>query len=80
MIEWSYYHAAEILVGVESRKMFLIAAVKTGIRQFDTTGKIVVEILVVSNRVILPRCIHDFAWCRKTVFTTKQTNKNTQIN
>lgn len=55
-----FYHAPKIFVGVEAWKMFLVAAVEACVWEIDSTGEVVVEILVVAHRIIFTRCVHYF--------------------
>ena len=40
--------------------MFLVAAVEARVREIDSAGEVVVEILVVAHRIIFARRVHHF--------------------
>lgn len=64
------YHASKILVSIESWKMLLIAAIKARIRKIYATGEIIIEVLIVAQRIIFTWCVHYLSSSR-TIFTGK---------
>lgn len=54
------YHAAKVLVGVQSRKVFLLATRERRRRQLDSGLEAVVEVLVIIDGVVLFGGVHHF--------------------
>lgn len=53
------HHTAQVFVSVQSGEVLLLATVERRVRQVDLGGEVVVEVLVVSNRIVLFGCVHD---------------------
>lgn len=52
------YHAPQVLIRVQSRKVFLVTAMERGLGQIHFGRKVVVKVLVVSHGVVLLGRVH----------------------
>lgn len=53
------HHATQILIPIQAWKVLLVTAMERSRRQIDAWLEVVVEVLVVADRVVFLRCVHD---------------------